>query len=88
MLTVWWEADCRLKRNGKSGSRPNGNKYPWGNEAPNCHLANYNQGTYENPTYCVGDTSEVAPIQKRSYYGAMDMAGNIWEWVNDFGQTI
>ncbi len=69
----------------KAARGPNGNKYPWENESPSCDLANYNQGTYENPKYCVGDTSEVGSYPEgASYYGAMDMAGNVWEWVNDW----
>ncbi len=69
----------------KAARGPNGNKYPWGNESPSCYLANYNQGPYENPKYCVGDTSEVGSYPEGgSYYGAMDMAGNVWEWVNDW----
>ena len=69
----------------KAARGPNGNKYPWGNESLSCDLANYNQGTYENSKYCVGDTSEVGSYPEgASYYGAMDMAGNVWEWVNDW----
>ena len=51
--------------------------YPWGDEAPNCNLANSN--------YCVGDTSQVdAYLTGASQYGALNMAGNVWEWVNDW----
>ena len=56
---------------------PNGNKYPWGNESPSCSLANYN--------YCKGDTTVVGSYPEgESYYHALDMAGNVWEWVNDW----
>jgi eukaryotic-like serine/threonine-protein kinase len=57
--------------------------YPWGNQLPNCTLAN----SWDNTTfnYCVGDTSPVGSYQNgASQYGAMDMAGNVWEWVNDW----
>ena len=54
--------------------------YPWGNETPDCSLANYN----ELPL-CVGDTSPVGEFPDgASPYGVMDMAGNVWEWVNDW----
>jgi formylglycine-generating enzyme required for sulfatase activity/tRNA A-37 threonylcarbamoyl transferase component Bud32 len=61
----------------KAARGPNGNKYPWGNESINCRLANYSD--------CVGDTTAVDTYPEGgSYYGAMDMAGNVWEWVNDW----
>jgi len=35
--------------------------------------------------YCVGDTSQVdAYLTGASQYGALNMAGNVWEWVNDW----
>ena len=57
--------------------------YPWGDGDPNCTLANsYNNAT---SSYCVGDTSEVGSYPAgASQYGALDMAGNVWEWVNDW----
>jgi formylglycine-generating enzyme required for sulfatase activity len=51
--------------------------YPWGDEEPNCSMANCNS--------CVGDTSEVGSYPLgASQYGALDMIGNVSEWVSDW----
>jgi formylglycine-generating enzyme required for sulfatase activity len=51
--------------------------YPWGNEAPNNTLLNYNK--------ILGDTTEVGKYTiSASPYGALDMAGNVWQWVADW----
>ena len=57
--------------------------YPWGDGDPNCSLAN----SYNNATgsYCVDDTSAVGSYPDgASPYGALDMAGNVFEWVSDW----
>lgn len=70
-----WEKAVRGPSTGSGTERI----YPWGNEAPNDGLLNYNSS--------VGDTTEVGKYPSgKSPYGAYDMAGNVWEWVNDYYQ--
>ena len=59
--------------------------FPWGNQDPDCTLANsWNDVT---STYCVGDTNAAGSYPSgASPYGAQDMAGNVWEWINDWYQ--
>ncbi len=56
---------------------PDGRIYPWGNDPPNDTLLNYEQ--FQGDTVPVGSYPDGA-----SWVGAMDMAGNVWEWVNDW----
>ena len=67
----------------KAARGPTVRAYPWGDGDPNCSLANsVNTAT---ATWCVGDTSEVGSYPLgASPYGALDMAGNVFEWVNDW----
>ncbi len=65
----------------KAARGPTVRAYPWGDQAPTCALGNF----YVMNDYCVGDTSEVGSYPAgASPYGALDMAGNVWEWVNDW----
>lgn len=56
--------------------------YPWGDGELNCTLANYYLGS---DSYCVGDTIAVGSFPTgASQYGALDIIGNVSEWVNDW----
>lgn len=55
--------------------------YPWGNSI-DCTYANFYGG--ENKTQCEADTLPVGSYPKgASFYGVLDMAGNVAEWVLD-----
>jgi serine/threonine-protein kinase len=61
----------------KAARGTDGREYPWGNDTPNKILLNYNAE--------VGDTSKVGSYPNAaSPYGALDLAGNAWEWVQDW----
>lgn len=54
-----------------------GRKYPWGNQLDSTRLNASGQGTVHVGSYETG----------KSPCGAYDMAGNVWEWVNDWYQS-
>jgi len=63
----------------KSARGPTGYKYPWGYVSPKNSLLNYERR--------VGDTKKVGSYPEgESVYGALDMAGNVWEWVSSLYQ--
>lgn len=61
----------------KTARGPEGNLYPWGEGAPDCQQGNFND--------CVGETTQIdAYPQGKSYYEALDLSGNVFEWVADW----
>jgi formylglycine-generating enzyme required for sulfatase activity len=61
----------------KTARGPEGNIFPWGNQAAGCSLLNY--------AFCEGKTTNVNDYETGvSYYGAWDMSGNAREWVADW----
>ena len=58
--------------------------YPWGIGAPTNDLLNFDTELL-NFDNAVGETTEVGHYPDgASPYGALDMAGNVWEWVADW----
>lgn len=65
----------------KAARGTDGRKYPWGDEAATCEYAVMWEGGYG----CGTDSTR--PVGSKpagaSPYGAHDMSGNVWEWVED-----
>ena len=65
----------------KTARGPDGLIYPWGNGDPSCDYLNFNN--------CVGKTTNVTTYpQGQSYYHALDMEGNAFEWVADWYNAL
>ncbi|HXU62677.1 MAG TPA: SUMF1/EgtB/PvdO family nonheme iron enzyme [Polyangia bacterium] len=69
----------------KAARGTDGRDYPWGNEV-DCSKANW--GSFEGEGPCAGKNPG-HPVAVGSYpsgaspYGALDLGGNVWEWVAD-----
>jgi formylglycine-generating enzyme required for sulfatase activity len=91
MICNWFEADAYAKWAGgslpteaqweKAARGTDGREYPWGNQWDPKRLS------------CMANTIDqfVGPFRPVGYfpegaspYGVLDMAGNVWEWVNDW----
>ena len=71
-----------------------GRLYPWGNQAPTCTLASFSASAAKDNSSPPGACRSTSDAVKTdvvgshpnapSAGGALDMGGNLWEWVSDF----
>jgi len=69
----------------KAARGTDGRKYPWGNEDATCDYAVMDDDNAGGEGCGSGGTMPIGSKEVgKSPYGAYDMAGNVWEWVNDW----
>jgi len=80
------ESEWELAARGTEGWQ-----YPWGNSPVRGDLVNYRDINYAgvyNDLLQDDGYNRLAPVGSypdgASFYGALDMAGNVWEWVSDW----
>jgi formylglycine-generating enzyme required for sulfatase activity len=77
----------------KAARGTDGRIYPWGNEPPTAERANFcddNCPSDQRDTSVDDGYTDTSPVGSypdgAGFYGALDMAGNVWEWVADWSQ--
>ncbi len=81
---LWLDGDQRKRKKNPKPRRT----YPWGDDSPNADgiwRANFNAEPKYGKNRGSKSTSPIGAFPNgKSPYGIMDLAGNVWEWVQDW----